>query len=105
MIRITIIEIASFFLPFLIFFIWRWQANTDKPIEPTPTLRLAAIGAGLSVLVMITLVLLDSSQGGHEGERYVPSHMVDGRVVPGYFIPAGEAESTDRDTDDATEPQ
>ena len=105
MLRITLIEIASFLLPFLIFFIWRWQANADTPIEPTPTLRLAAMGAGLSVLVMIALVLLESGRGGHEGELYVPSRMVDGRVVPGYFIPAGEAEATDHDTDDATEPQ
>ncbi len=105
MIRITIIEIASFFLPFLIFFIWRWQSNSDHPIEATPTLRLAAIGAGLSILVMISLVLLESSQGGHEGELYVPSRVVEGRVVPGYFVPAEEADATDPETGDATDPQ
>ncbi|WP_339747935.1 DUF6111 family protein [uncultured Maricaulis sp.] len=106
MIRITIIEIASFLLPFLIFFIWRWQANTDAPIKPTPTLRLAAIGAGLSVLVLVSLVLLESSQGGHEGELYVPSRMVDGQVVPGYFIPVEEtAAATEPETGDVTDPQ
>lgn len=105
MIRITIIEIASFFLPFLIFFIWRWQSSSEHPIEATPTLRLAAIGAGLSVLVMIALVLLESGQGGHEGELYVPPRVVDGRVVPGHFIPVEEAETTDPDAGDATDPQ
>ena len=105
MIRITIIEIASFLLPFLIFFIWRWQSNSDPPIEATPTLRLAAIGAGLSILMMIALVLLESGRGGHEGELYVPSRMVDGRVVPGYFVPVEEAEATGPDEGDATDPQ
>jgi hypothetical protein len=105
MIRITIIEIASFFLPFLIFFIWRWQANTDTPIEETPTLRLAALGAGLSILVMIALVLMESSQGGHKGELYVPSRVVDGRVVPGYFVPVEEADPADPGTGDVTDPQ
>ncbi len=105
MIRVTLIEIASFFLPFLIFFIWRWQANTDEPIKPTPTLRLAAIGAGLSILMMITLVLLESGQGGRAGELYVPPHVVDGRVVPGYFVPAEELEAAGPDTGDATDPQ
>jgi hypothetical protein len=105
MIRITIIEIASFFLPFLIFFIWRWQSNSEHPIEATPTLRLAAIGAGLSILVMVSLVLLESGRGGHEGELYVPSRVVDGRVVPGYFVPVEAAQSSDRDTDDTSDPQ
>ncbi len=105
MVRITLIEIASFLLPFLIFFIWRWQSNSEHPIEATPTLRLAAIGAGLSILMMIVLVLLDSGQGGREGELYVPSRMVDGRVVPGYFVPVEEAEASDPDTGDVPDPQ
>jgi len=105
MIRITILEIASFFLPFLIFFIWRWQSNSEHPIEATPTLRLAAIGAGLAILMMIALVLLESSQGGHEGELYVPARIVDGQIVPGYFVPVGEAETGDPDADEATDPQ
>lgn len=105
MIRITLIEIASFLLPFLIFFIWRWQSNSEHPIEATPTLRLAAVGAGLSILMMIALVLLESGRGGHEGELYVPSRMVDGRIVPGYFVPVEEAEATDPDAGEATDPQ
>ncbi|WP_339737720.1 DUF6111 family protein [uncultured Maricaulis sp.] len=105
MIRITIIEIASFLLPFLIFFIWRWQSSSEHPIEATPTLRLAAIGAGLSILVMIALVLLESGRGGHEGELYVPSRVVDGRVVPGYFVPVEETEAADPETSDSPEPQ
>ncbi|WP_417468710.1 DUF6111 family protein [Maricaulis sp.] len=105
MIRITILEIASFLLPFLIFFIWRWQSNSEHPIEATPTLRLAAIGAGLAVLMMIALVLVESSRGGHEGEIYIPSRIVDGRVVPGRFVPAGEVEADDAEAGDTTEPQ
>ncbi|WP_417481406.1 DUF6111 family protein [Maricaulis sp.] len=105
MIRITILEIASFFLPFLIFFIWRWQSNSEHPIEATPTLRLAAIGAGLSILVLISLVMLESSQGSHEGEVYVPPRVVDGRVVPGHFVPVEEFEAGNPATGETTEPQ
>ena len=55
--------------------------------------------------MMIALVLLESGRGGHEGELYVPSRMVDGRVVPGYFVPVEEAEATGPDEGDATDPQ
>ena len=102
MLRITLIELASFFLPFLLFFIWRWQSSADHPLSATPVLRLAALGAGLAVLVMLVLVVLDSARGGHEGDRYVPPQMIDGEIVPGYFIPADETveDSADNEADE-----
>ena len=54
---------------------------------------------------MIALVLLESGRGGHEGELYVPSRVVDGRVVPGYFVPVEETEAADPETSDSPEPQ
>ena len=57
------------------------------------------------ILVMISLVLLESSTGGHEGELYIPSRVVDGRVVPGYFVPVEEAETGDPDSGETAEPQ
>lgn len=98
MIRITIIEIASFFLPFLLFFIWRWQTRSDVKLTATPALKLGVAGAVLAIVAMIALAMFDASRGGHEGDQYVPPRVVDGRVVPGHFVPAGEVESDEADT-------
>lgn len=45
MIRITLIEIASFLLPFLLFFVWRWQTQADIKLSATPALKLGLAGA------------------------------------------------------------
>lgn len=105
MIRITILEIASFFLPFLIFFIWRWQSNTETPIKATHNLQLAAAGAGLALIVLTALVMLESREGRHETELYVPPALVDGQVVPGHYVPAGSTQTPEDEPDAASEPQ
>ncbi|WP_300542123.1 DUF6111 family protein [Maricaulis sp.] len=90
MIRITLIEIASFLLPFALFFIWRWQTQADVKLTATPALRLGLAGAALAIAMMIVLVVLDAMRGGHEGDQYVPPRMVDGEIVPGHFVPPSE---------------
>ena len=86
MLRITLIEIASFLLPFLLFFIWRWQTRSDVKLTATPALKLGLAGALLAILMMILLVMLDSARGGHEGDLYVPPRLENGRIVPGHFV-------------------
>ena len=103
MIRITLLEIASFLLPFVVFFVWRWQVNSDTQIEATATLKLALIGAALAMAMFIGMVLLDSRQGGHEGQVYVPPQNLNGRIIPGHFEPAGTA--TPPEPAPATDPQ
>ncbi|MED5549241.1 MAG: DUF6111 family protein [Pseudomonadota bacterium] len=108
MIRITIIEIASFFLPFLLFFIWRWQTRSEVKLTATPALKLGVAGAVLAIAAMIALAMFDASRGGHEGDRYVPPRVVDGRVVPGHFVPAGEVGTDEAETpepEDEASPQ
>lgn len=108
MIRITLIEIASFFLPFLLFFIWRWQTRSDVKLTATPALKLGVAGAVLAIVAMIALALFDASRGGHEGDQYVPPRVVDGRVVPGHFVPAGEVGTDEAETpepEDEASPQ
>ncbi|MCR9266399.1 MAG: DUF6111 family protein [Alphaproteobacteria bacterium] len=103
MIRITLIEIASFLLPFLLFFIWRWQTQSEVKLTATPALKLGLAGALLAILVMILLVVLESVRGGHEGDQYVPPRLENGRVVPGHFVSEPETETGDAPEDD--EPQ
>ena len=98
MIRITLIEIASFLLPFLLFFVWRWQTQSDVKLTATPALKLGLAGALLALLVMILLVVLESVRGGHAGDQYVPPRLENGRVVPGHFV--SEPEATDETGDD-----
>ena len=92
MIRITLIQIASFLLPFLLFFIWRWQTRSEMKLTATPALKLALAGAVFAIVMMIVLVMIDAARGGHEGDQYVPPRVVDGEVVPGYFVPAEEVD-------------
>ncbi len=100
MVRITLIEIASFLLPFALFMIWQRLSSRRPEAGQLPTLRLAAAGAGLAVLMMLVLVVLDANRAGHEGERYVPPQNVDGRIVPGHFVPTEDDESDVADGDD-----
>ncbi|WP_297736881.1 DUF6111 family protein [uncultured Maricaulis sp.] len=93
MIRITLIEIASFLLPFALFMIWQRLSSGRPDAGRLPTLRLAAAGAGLAVIMMLVLVVFDASRAGHAGERYVPPQNIDGRIVPGHFVPAEEDET------------
>ncbi len=97
MLRITIIEILSFLLPFALFLIWRWQSDHDSVSRPTPVLKLAAAGAAMGVVVLIGLVVFDSMRAGHEGEQYVPPRLVDGEIIPGHFIATDETDAADED--------
>lgn len=105
MIRITLIEIASFLLPFLLFFVWRWQTQSDVKLTATPALKLGLAGALLALLVMILLVVLESVRGGHAGDQYVPPRLENGRVVPGHFVSEPEATDETGDDDPDADPQ
>ena len=106
MLRITIIEILSFLLPFALFLIWRAQSGHDSSSRPTPVLKLAAAGAAIGVAVLIGLVVFDSMKAGHEGEQYVPPRLVDGEIIPGHFIPIEEGETeADEPVEDEDPPQ
>jgi uncharacterized protein DUF6111 len=104
MIRITILEIASFLLPFALFLIWRRLSNRAPEAGQMPTLRLAAAGAALAIVVMVVLVIIDSNKAGHEGERYVPPQNIDGRIIPGHFVPIDENDGADNEGE-AVDPQ
>ncbi|RKR04098.1 DUF6111 family protein [Maricaulis maris] len=100
MVRITLIEIASFLLPFALFLLWQRLSSRVPDAGRLPTLRLAAAGAGLAVLMMLVMVFVDARNAGHAGDRYVPPQSVDGRIIPGHFVPAGEDETSDEPTGD-----
>ena len=57
--------------------------------------------------MMLILVFFDASQAGRPGERYVPPQSVDGRIIPGHFVPIDEDGDEDETAGEggADEPQ
>jgi hypothetical protein len=90
MIRLTLIEILFFSLPALVFFAWRWQGEDDHISRPAPVTHLLWAGLASAILVFVALSYFSGKESGHEGEQYVAPHVVDGVVIPGYFIPIEE---------------
>lgn len=94
MLRMTLMELAAFALPFLLYFIWRnsrWStdaADNDRPAFPI--VPVAAAGLVVSLIVLTILVFLDDSSSG-DGV-YIPPHIEDGQIIPGRFEPADPAE-------------
>lgn len=106
MLRITLLEILAFVLPFALFLLWRWQSPHDAVSRPAPIRVLIAMGAALVILVMISLVIIDRSDQGREGEIYIPPRVVDGELIPGHWEPAGNVgEDTDETGEDEDPPQ
>ncbi len=74
-------ELALFVTPFALYAAWRLAAARAQPALLWGTL--AAVG----VLVAGTM-WLGVTRRLDRDERYVPAHLEDGRVVPGYGVPA-----------------
>ena len=85
MLRIVIINLFLFSLPFLLYFIWE---KIRKPQQKdTPFFWLLGCGGGLVFLGLIGLAQYDV--GGPDGV-YVPPRFVDGEIIPGHIDPPSE---------------
>jgi hypothetical protein len=99
MIRVGIIEIALIATPFLLFWLYRAvvgrkKAEADGVINETPYQILFLTGSAVALASLVTVVLLgrDDERGQAARDRvYVPARVVDGEVVPGYFVTREEA--------------
>jgi len=107
MLRMTLLELAAFAFPFLMYLFWRntrWsadQADNDQPAFPI--VQVAAAGLVAAMLMLTVLVMLDDSSTG-DGV-YIPPRIEDGQVVPGRFEVAEpetpNSEDLDSNADDA----
>ena len=83
MFRIALIDIILFALPFLLYgayvFATRAEGRTSL-FKGAPIFWLLAMGCGLLLAVMATLI---SFSGGKPGGTYHPPEVVDGVVKPG----------------------
>lgn len=88
MLRLVLIELGLFLLPFAVW--WGLARLRRAPVvegaeavvETVPAMRLATIGAVLVGLSLVGLSLFH--QGSAEG-TYVPDRFENGRLVPGYI--------------------
>jgi heme A synthase len=90
MIRIFLIYVLPLIAPSALYILWcLWQikrssgtveGDVRSVVRRAPWVKLAAIGTGLLVLVLVIAAL---TGGEPPHEAYSPPHLENGRVVPG----------------------
>ncbi len=83
MLRIALIDLLLFALPFLIYgayMVWVKGAAPATVWQSAPVVWLLTAGFGLLLVVMVTLVQFT---GGQRGGTYHPPHIEDGTIKPG----------------------
>ncbi|MEO8927154.1 MAG: DUF6111 family protein [Caulobacteraceae bacterium] len=89
MLKVVLIRLAIFALPFAVYFVWREAARRGgRPMGSTPWPWLVAAGALLAALSLVGTVIFPR---GPDTGTYVPGEVrADGSVAPGHFVaPAG----------------
>ena len=88
MIRLIIENMILFLLPSVAYFTYVYLRMADQPSKRTdiwddaPLLWLLLAGTVMVLAVTLSFATFD---GGKPGQKYVPPHMEDGRVVQGHF--------------------
>jgi len=83
MLRIALIDILLFALPFLVYgayMVWVKGAPPGTLLQSAPIFWLLAAGFGLLFVTMATLVQFS---GGERGGTYHPPAIEDGKIKPG----------------------
>jgi hypothetical protein len=105
MLRMTLLELAAFAFPFLMYLLWRnsrWSADYADNDQPAfPIVQVAAAGLVAALLMLTAVVLLGDSTSG-DGVYY-PPHIEDGQIVPGRFEPADPEEVVPENPDASDE--
>ena len=87
MLRVVIVNLAMFLLPFLIYAAWiyltRRGADRRKGLNDAPIFWLLAIGAVMVIATIGTLISFSGSDS--EGIYHAPEVLEDGTIKPGYF--------------------
>jgi hypothetical protein len=82
MLRVVVINLFFFLLPFMLYYIWAKLAKKEQ--GDTPFLWLLAAGIVLMIVAISFFIQLET---GSPGDRYIPPHYVDGELVPGQILP------------------
>jgi hypothetical protein len=79
--RLLISRILLFLLPFALYYAFLLLSPSVPQRKFTPWVALVIAGL---VLVAGSFVYLGLTQGESTSGRYVPAHVVDGKIVPGH---------------------
>tara|TARA_R110002072_G_scaffold19901_1_gene73265 strand:- start:158 stop:535 length:378 start_codon:yes stop_codon:yes gene_type:complete len=89
MLRISLLELSLFLLPFALFAMWRLgmslSAEDTGEVRPAPNLILAAIGTLLAAIGFVVIVLMGGAEGSGDDRRYVPPRLEGDRIRQGEF--------------------
>lgn len=99
MIRVGLIEIVLLATPFLLYWLYRAlvgrkkQASESGEINETPYQILFLTGSAVALASLVAVVLIEQGDHGQavRDRVYIPPRVVDGEVVPGYFLSREEA--------------
>lgn len=84
MIRVVLINLLLFLLPFIIYFAYvylvRDDRNRNEPFSATPLVVLFCIGLFLMMGAVVYFIQFES---GQPGQRYVPPTVENGVLKPG----------------------
>lgn len=92
MLRIAVILLVVFALPFIVWTLWRMLKGTTD--APAPTRILLGAGFACSVAALLTMAVLEIGQGAQDG-AYTPPSLQDGQIRPGGFEEREREPSTD----------
>ncbi|HXJ02140.1 MAG TPA: DUF6111 family protein [Micropepsaceae bacterium] len=87
MIRRIFFEMLLFLLPFALYGAY-WRLSKREETAPAPRHPWTILFASGLVLVAASFLFWGITEGSGEQGKYVPPHVVDGRVVPGHVEPA-----------------
>ena len=105
MLRIILIELLCFALPFFAYSIWRdrYQDVEGDSRTEVSNGQLAIAGVVLALVVLAIIAVMSGSRDGEPGAQYVPPRLENGEVVDGFFREPDT--STDADADTTEDPQ
>ncbi len=85
MMRVTLTILLPLLAPTVIYFLWLTTVGRiGERSAPWTWLVIGGLAAAAAALVIIGV-----GSGGSRSGRYVPSHVEDGRLVPGQIVPPG----------------
>ena len=108
MLRMTLLEIVVFSVPFSLFFLYRafivrHRRLEGKAFDPAPY-HLAFIASG--VLSLALFVWLAMHHQTFRDVDYIPAHLENGKVIKGKFVPTQPSPGTrsEKEHNEPTEP-
>ncbi|MCW5725020.1 MAG: hypothetical protein KIS81_08675 [Maricaulaceae bacterium] len=104
MLRVLLLEVSLFALPFIAFFLWRLTrqiavSNGGEP-PPTPWAALVIAGGLAAIAGLLAMALFTVNRPAAQDQIYVPPRVEDGRVIPGHFVPRPQPEAEQPEPED-----